>query len=172
MAAGPPHEPSDGADGVHLLASLGGALKAFSDAFLHHCHLTEVAGGAAVKQRLVGCEAQSVHVAARIQVVQRIQDHIELLDVLGAELAAQARSVSQHRACANGVPLTPPVLHVAMVRHDLRTRVETQRRLPGNLHSHTARAKSESPSAGHHGHRCAPLPWTAPRDEGGRETAD
>mmetsp|Transcript_40067 Transcript_40067/g.101791 ORF Transcript_40067/g.101791 Transcript_40067/m.101791 type:complete len:277 (+) Transcript_40067:881-1711(+) len=103
---------SDCAIRIDLLSGLCLALEALCLALLYHGHLAQVPSRARLQQRFLGGQAESVHVPPGLQVVERIDDHIELRDELDAELR---------------------VLDVAVVGRDVRARSELLHGLGRNL---------------------------------------
>jgi hypothetical protein len=94
------------------------------------------AGGAALHQRDIGCEAHLVHMPPRIQVVERIEDDVECLE---------PRHVELH------------VLDVVVVGFDLDVGVELARRLFRNLPR-----GQRMPSFHFSVHGAdSPMPWTS-----------
>jgi len=77
---------ANGANGVHFLGGLGLALVASRLPFRDHERLAVEARGAGFDQGLRGGQAQAVHVAARVDIVERVEHAGKLLEVLEPKL--------------------------------------------------------------------------------------
>jgi len=125
---------ADGTDRVGFLRHFPHTIIALELAWEEDHGLPVEAGGTRVEHESLAGQTQSVHVRAGLDIVQRVEDHVELLDLLRGEERVEDVVLDSHLVLVTGVFLCHlqcgldcnfglALVHVFVIKQELSVQV-------------------------------------------------